>query len=411
MLTRFASGASTADTYDPNRAWLLVRHTVVGADQGRFYAGYTCDHAKGLIAKADISTVKQEEHWTYTYDGLFRLVRAENTQDPTRVLGFAYDLAGNMTVQNHVGWYDYPAPTDPRPHTPTCLRNTASCSAQWELHYDAAGNMIRGRGREIAWDGENRPVAVTKGGKTTRFTYGPDGSRWLKTTPTAANAACPGTPADTKLYSFGADMERKVEPVCAAGVWSAPIVWTKYPHADVKRVGNGTAAATYYLHRDGLNTIRLVTDSGGGFEEWSTYTPYGKRSQTLGGTTEETKGFIGEREDPEVGLVYLNARYYDPEIGRFISPDWWDPILPGVGTNRYAYAFNDPINQSDPSGHRIGSDTAASALGGSSPSVQGNYDRHLVGGDTEDAQRAARQNSTERILIIPMLRETNNRPY
>uniref|UniRef100_UPI00138AFBBD RHS repeat-associated core domain-containing protein n=1 Tax=Inquilinus limosus TaxID=171674 RepID=UPI00138AFBBD len=63
------------------------------------------------------------------------------------------------------------------------------------------------------------------------------------------------------------------------------------------------------------------------------------------------KGFIGEREDPEVGLVYLNARYYDPEIGRFISPDWWDPALPGVGTNRYAYSDNDPINKSDPEGH------------------------------------------------------------
>uniref|UniRef100_UPI0009DC15F8 RHS repeat-associated core domain-containing protein n=1 Tax=Inquilinus limosus TaxID=171674 RepID=UPI0009DC15F8 len=127
----------------------------------------------------------------------------------------------------------------------------------------------------------------------------------------------------------------------------------KYPHADVKRVGDGAGAATYFLHRDGLNTVRLVTDSAGGFEEWSTYTPYGKRAQTVpaAAETRETKGFIGEREDPEVGLVYLNARYYDPDIGRFISPDWWDPTLPGVGTNRYAYSDNDPINKSDPSGH------------------------------------------------------------
>jgi hypothetical protein len=38
---------------------------------------------------------------------------------------------------------------------------------------------------------------------------------------------------------------------------------------------------------------------------------------------------------------------------RFISPDPWDPIVPGVGTNRYAYAENDPINKSDPSGHVV----------------------------------------------------------
>ena len=41
----------------------------------------------------------------------------------------------------------------------------------------------------------------------------------------------------------------------------------------------------------------------------------------------------------------------DPQIGRFISPDDWDPTILGVGTNRYAYAFNDPVNKSDPSGH------------------------------------------------------------
>ncbi|MBD0413041.1 RHS repeat-associated core domain-containing protein [Oryzicola mucosus] len=39
---------------------------------------------------------------------------------------------------------------------------------------------------------------------------------------------------------------------------------------------------------------------------------------------------------------------------RFISPDDWDPTLPGVGTNRYAYAQNDPVNKSDPNGHMIG---------------------------------------------------------
>jgi len=41
----------------------------------------------------------------------------------------------------------------------------------------------------------------------------------------------------------------------------------------------------------------------------------------------------------------------DPALGRFISPDDWDPTLPGVGTNRYAYAGNDPVNKSDPNGH------------------------------------------------------------
>lgn len=53
----------------------------------------------------------------------------------------------------------------------------------------------------------------------------------------------------------------------------------------------------------------------------------------------------------ETGLLYLHARWYDPVLGRFVTPDWWDVIEEGVGTNRYAYSGNDPINKSDPNGH------------------------------------------------------------
>ncbi|MDF1585418.1 RHS repeat-associated core domain-containing protein, partial [Marinimicrococcus flavescens] len=52
----------------------------------------------------------------------------------------------------------------------------------------------------------------------------------------------------------------------------------------------------------------------------------------------------------------------DPQLGRFIQPDWWDPTIPGVGTNRYAYALNDPVNKSDPSGHFVPA-VAAVAMG------------------------------------------------
>ena len=68
-------------------------------------------------------------------------------------------------------------------------------------------------------------------------------------------------------------------------------------------------------------------------------------------TLAETKGFIGERFDDGAGLQYLNARYYDPRLGMFLQPDWWEVTSPGVGTNRYSYSFNDPVNGRDPGGH------------------------------------------------------------
>ena len=44
----------------------------------------------------------------------------------------------------------------------------------------------------------------------------------------------------------------------------------------------------------------------------------------------------------------------DPRLGLFTSPDWLDPPIPGVGTNRYAYSANDPVNLSDPNGNMFG---------------------------------------------------------
>ncbi|MCP4128382.1 MAG: hypothetical protein GY753_15165, partial [Gammaproteobacteria bacterium] len=105
---------------------------------------------------------------------------------------------------------------------------------------------------------------------------------------------------------------------------------------------------------------RVVTDNSGASTETSVYAAYGERQ----GNTTETKGFIGERHDPETGLIYLNARYYDPVTARFISPDDWDPVLDGVGTNRYAYAGNDPVNKSDANGHFVcGGGCIAAAIG------------------------------------------------
>lgn len=63
---------------------------------------------------------------------------------------------------------------------------------------------------------------------------------------------------------------------------------------------------------------------------------------------------VGERFDPVTGLQNLNARYYDPELGLFIQPAWFEVTKAGVGTNRYAYSANDPVNAKDPGGNACG---------------------------------------------------------
>jgi RHS repeat-associated protein len=117
-----------------------------------------------------------------------------------------------------------------------------------------------------------------------------------------------------------------------------------------------------YLHRDQLNSVHTMsvgTPGDADEGEWqtiNTYRPFGSVEEHVNTATTapdptESKGFIGERFDEDAGLQYLNARYYDPELGMFIQPDWFEVTKAGVGTNRYAYAGNDPVNLGDPGGN------------------------------------------------------------
>ncbi len=88
--------------------------------------------------------------------------------------------------------------------------------------------------------------------------------------------------------------------------------------------------------------------------ERSAYKPYGEQTEWLSASqpAPETKGWIGERFDAGAGLQYLNARYYDPVLGMFLQPDWWEVKIAGVGPNRFGYCSGDPVGCTDPSGHK-----------------------------------------------------------
>jgi RHS repeat-associated protein len=62
--------------------------------------------------------------------------------------------------------------------------------------------------------------------------------------------------------------------------------------------------------------------------------------------------FTGREYDPETGLIYLRARYYDPSTGTFLQEDSFPRFLEdSQSLNRYSYVYNNPINATDPSGH------------------------------------------------------------
>ena len=103
----------------------------------------------------------------------------------------------------------------------------------------------------------------------------------------------------------------------------------------------------YYYHNDHLGSPVAMSDQSGTVVWRADYQPFGETATT--GSIANTHGYIGKEIDPETGLYYVGARYYDSNTGRFLSID---PILStsSQGSNRYTYALNNPYRYSDPSG-------------------------------------------------------------
>jgi len=112
------------------------------------------------------------------------------------------------------------------------------------------------------------------------------------------------------------------------------------------------AGTVHYYYTDPQGTVLAKADAQGHILATYDYAPYG--SQALG-TPPDGPGYTGHVNDPESGLVYMQARYYDPAVGRFVSTDPVGPIVGNVfNFNRFAYANNNPVVNMDPDGRCTG---------------------------------------------------------
>ncbi|MES0092521.1 RHS repeat-associated core domain-containing protein [Mesorhizobium sp. M0030] len=354
----YANGVKTTFIYSPTRRWVTRVTTSKGAtilldDQ------YARDNLGRIAGTTGLSAA---DSWTYGYDNADRLISSDNAADNTVDETFVYAANDNMVSRTRVaGTYVYPTASSARPHAPISVGANA-------MAYDANGNLTSDGSRTLTWDEANRLKTVTLAANTVNLTYGPDGARVKKASSFA-----------TTLYP---DASVEINPATPGAE-----VYTRYPHLDIKVTGTTKA----FLHRDHLASVRMVTDASGNIAEATNYATYGERLNT-GFQTQ--KGYIGERLDPETGLLYLNARYMDPVLGRFISPDDWDPTLPGVGTNRYAYAQNDPVNKADNNGHSLrSSDDSAAGLANSGK--EGGGAKSDAASDDGDLQAAGEKAAKE----------------
>lgn len=115
-------------------------------------------------------------------------------------------------------------------------------------------------------------------------------------------------------------------------------------------VGLHAQTVVEYIHTDALGTPVAVTNAAGTVIERSVYEPYG---QLINRPLTDGPGFTGHVQDAATGLTYMEQRYYDPMIGRFLSID---PVtadsVTGANFNRYWYANNNPYKFTDPDGRQ-----------------------------------------------------------
>ena len=233
---------------------------------------------------------------------------------------YAYDGVGNRTSSQRSATYSY------QPFNR--LTNTTTAS----YLYNNNGNMISKSDAsgttQFAWDFENRLTQVvtpTSGSVTYKYD--------------ALDRRVQSAPSNGVSTNFTYDGDDVAQDKTSTNVITE---YLNGPGIDNK-IRQKTGNTVYYFARDHLGSTTALTSSNGALAERETYDAYGNNA----GSTKTRYGFTGRERDSLTGLLYYRARFYDPQLGRFISED---PIGLFGGINPFVYVENNPLFFTDPSG-------------------------------------------------------------
>jgi len=334
----YGNGAVASFGYSPDRLQLTSLTHVKGA-QTLLSLAYNYGPAgsnNGQVSGITDNTGTQEagRSVTYTYDALNRLktaVTTGSTTYPQWGLSWTYDRYGNRQSQGILsGCSGITCPTNSVTASATTNRLLAPYS------YDADGNMTNDGSNTLIYDAENRAVSSTTGGTTTTYAYDSKGFRVKKII---------GSTTTVYLISGAHLLAEYVN----GAVPASPT--REYIYSDGQLLAKLEGTSTIYYHHDHLS-VRQISDGNGQSLGQRANFPFGEIWYETG-TPTKFKFTTYERDSGsnESGNDYAISRYYVNRLGRFLTPDPFAGSMANPQSlNRYAYALNDPVNRSDPSG-------------------------------------------------------------
>jgi RHS repeat-associated protein len=288
--------------------------------------GYNIDSATGNLNWRKDNTRNLQEN--FAYDNLNRLTGfGGNT--------ISYDVTGNITNHTAIGSFAYEN-TD-KPYAVTTVT--------------PYGTAIPLRDQDISYNGMQRPDTISENGFRAILTYNDGGNR------VKMHLSHNGTTQLTRYYIGGRyelDSETGTERLYLGGdAYSAASVY-------VKEAGNWKI---YYICRDYLGSITHVVNADGSLKQELSYDPWGRlrnpATQQVYAVGSESilflgRGYTGHEHLTVFGLINMNARLYDPALGRFLSPDPYVQEMEfSQNFNRYSYCLNNPLRYTDPNGKFI----------------------------------------------------------